>query len=409
MTSSLPIAVLGAGPAGSALVAALTDVGEDVLWIAPDTPWRHNYGIWCDELAGTGLDGSIFETIWHTPIAATDLGIHTLDRAYGRIDNDSLQRSLSASAARATRVFARVEDVRWEPNVVAIETTDGTHRARFAFDATGHNPVATERRGSNPGFQTAYGILCEISGDPIDGHEMSLMDFRTFGEDDWDGPPTFLYAMRLPDRRWFLEETVLVARPATPIGDLRDRLYARLKARHVDVVRVDAEERCFIPMGDALPAPRPGVAAFGAAASFVHPATGYSIARSLRSARHVAAHVRDGLPGFGGETLTDRSTPVDSPVWPTDRLAARQYYRFGMETLLELRPEQTHAFFDAFFHLPEDQWQGYLSDTLEPRQIAKLMLALFGRLDLDMKAALAGSAFGDGQLRRLMKGLFGSL
>ena len=40
--------------------------------------------------------------------------------------------------------------------------------------------------------------------------------------------PTFLYAMPFSDTRLFLEETSLVARPAVPFEELKQRLDARL-------------------------------------------------------------------------------------------------------------------------------------------------------------------------------------
>ena len=41
--------------------------------------------------------------------------------------------------------------------------------------------------------------------------------------------PTFLYAMPFSDTRLFLEETSLVARPAVPFEELKQRLDARLE------------------------------------------------------------------------------------------------------------------------------------------------------------------------------------
>ena len=48
------------------------------------------------------------------------------------------------------------------------------------------------------------------------------------------------------------------------------------------------EEWSYIPVGGPLPIAHQTVTAFGAAANLVHPATGYSIARSLREAPGMA-------------------------------------------------------------------------------------------------------------------------
>lgn len=106
---------------------------------------------------------------------------------------------------------------------------------------------------------------------------------------DWRGPappagepPSFLYALPLPDGRWFADETVLVSRPEIPIGALRARLHRRLDRMQIRMRARHEVERCGIPMG--MPLPTGSMAAFGSAAGFIHPATGYSLAMSLRLA-----------------------------------------------------------------------------------------------------------------------------
>ena len=61
------------------------------------------------------------------------------------------------------------------------------------------------------------------------------------------------------------------------------------------VLEVHEQEWSYIPVGGPLPLPDQPVAAFGAAAGLVHPATGYSITRSLREAPAMAAAVRQAL------------------------------------------------------------------------------------------------------------------
>ena len=52
--------------------------------------------------------------------------------------------------------------------------------------------------------------------------------------------PSFLYAMRLPDGKVFLEETCLVAKPALPFATLKRRLHRRLEAMGIKVRRMHA-------------------------------------------------------------------------------------------------------------------------------------------------------------------------
>ena len=57
------------------------------------------------------------------------------------------------------------------------------------------------------------------------------------------------------------------------------------------VKEVEDEEWSYIPVGGPLPIGRQPITAFGAAASLIHPATGYSLARSLREAPGLAKEV----------------------------------------------------------------------------------------------------------------------
>eukprot|EP00955_Chlamydomonas_euryale_P029497 311149-Chlamydomonas_euryale.AAC.1 len=101
-------------------------------------------------------------------------------------------------------------------------------------------------------------------------------------------PPSFLYAMPLGGNRVFLEETCLVAKPALPFSVLKRRLERRLAASGVKVHTVHEEEWSYIPVGGPLPDGGQPLTAFGAAANMVHPATGYSVARSFGEAPGVA-------------------------------------------------------------------------------------------------------------------------
>ncbi|MCB0162318.1 MAG: FAD-dependent monooxygenase, partial [Caldilineaceae bacterium] len=52
------VLIIGAGPAGLALAAALCDQGVRVAGLAPGAPatrWVNTYGIWADELAQRDL------------------------------------------------------------------------------------------------------------------------------------------------------------------------------------------------------------------------------------------------------------------------------------------------------------------------------------------------------------------
>lgn len=140
------------------------------------------------------------------------------------------------------------------------------------------------------------------------------------GDGQWgtnDEPPSFLYAMPLGGNRVFLEETCLVAKPALPFAVLKRRLDRRLRAMGVRVTQVHEEEWSYIPVGGPLPLPNQTLTAFGAAANLVHPATGFSVARSFREAPAMA----DALEGVlkQGLSVADASTSVWATLWPQEK------------------------------------------------------------------------------------------
>lgn len=77
---------------------------------------------------------------------------------------------------------------------------------------------------------------------------------------------------------------------------------------------VEDEEWSYIPVGGPLPIGRQPITAFGAAASLIHPATGYSLARSLREAPGLAKEVSEILQ----QDLSIRETAqnVWNALWP---------------------------------------------------------------------------------------------
>ena len=85
----------------------------------------------------------------------------------------------------------------------------------------------------------------------------------------------------------------------------------------VQVKHTIEEEWSYIPVGGPLPLGNQPVTAFGAAANLVHPATGYSIARSLREAPALAAEMaailRRDLP------VCETARQVWGALWPAEK------------------------------------------------------------------------------------------
>jgi lycopene beta-cyclase len=208
-----------------------------------------------------------------------------------------------------------------------------------------------------------------------------FMDWRPdHGE---NGPPTFLYGVPLGAGAVLLEETSLARRPGLPLPVLRRRLHARL-ARHGVVAPAGAvTESVRFPV-DTPRHRAPGVLAFGAAAPLVHPATGFSVATSLRLAPAVADAIATHLPaGPGGALAAARRV-----VWPPGARAVHRFRRIGLEALLRMPSAEVPAFFETFFALPPRHRWCYLVGRADVCGTAATMRALYGRSGWRMRGRL---------------------
>ncbi len=381
------IAIIGSGPSGLSLGALLND-RFDVVVISPNyySKWKNNYGVWLDELREWDLPEG-FSNIWEAPQVRFDTQTLNLDRSYARLDNSALQNQWRNQLGSAAIHEARVKSVHHKADHATVMTDAGEVRARLVIDARG----ASNPKGLPVAAQTAFGAHMRLDGDPLAGADMMLMDWREAGLHD---VPSFLYGMRLGDT-FFLEETVLAGRPPVSIDQLKHRLFMRLERMGLKVLEVIEEERCFIPLN--LPLPKfERTLAVGAAASFVHPATGYSVGRSLVTNLEVATS----LEAMWTSDLDAIAEAAWKVIWPERARATRRFYDLGLEVLLKLEPERLPEFFQRFFESPDALWQGYLSDTSSVGDVAQLMWRVFRNVDVDLKWQLARHASMAALLRR---------
>lgn len=322
------VIVAGGGPAGWALAWACARRGHAVTIVAPGHGWMATYGMWLDETPALP-PGSRWVS---TPVRG---GGRVLPREYAVLDNDSV---LAACAHPGIEVVkARAQAM----TATSVTLTTGEVRRGMVFDATG------ARRGGVE--QTAYGVVVD------EPHDAVFMDWRQPA----DGPATFLYAIPLPDGRTLLEETSLAREPGLGFAELRERLHAR-----VGVV-TGPVERVRFPV-DVPPPPRArGAIPFGAAAGFVHPATGFSLADTFRLAAAV------------GDTIGRGQRAVRRVIWPWRARLVYRLRRRGLATLLSLTAAEHEEFFDLFFALPDRHQHAYLSGRADPAGTAAAMAALF--------------------------------
>ena len=393
------VAVVGAGPAGWAIGSSFVTKGLKTVLIAPEprADWPNNYGVWHDDIEDAQ---AIAEHVWPKVEVRFDADrVHVFDRPYVRISNAKLQTKLrqNAEAGGLREIAATVLDATHDEDgtTLRLEATDGGSaevRAVLVIDATGHQPrLVRTRRGRPPGMQVAYGVQARLEAGHVDPDRMVLMDFSAdhlpAGERE---PPTFLYSMPFGDGRVFVEETSLVGRPQLDLAECERRLAVRMRARGWKLGPAEEVERCFIPMGGPEPKASQRVVPFGGAAATVHPATGYMIANVLRDAPRIADavfEVRDQKEPDYWSRIAWRS------VWSPDRRRAWAFYRYGMEVLINMDVSSTARFFDTFFKIRPDYWQGYMSGDVSSGRVASAMWALFSKASPGLRWQLMSKGF----------------
>ena len=358
------VVVAGDGPAALALASACAQLGLQVCAVGEGSPWTATYGTWVDEVPAYC---DALATTSPIDVAVADRRI-ALDRTYGVFDNATLRARFAAVPV----VAARVGGVRHHLWGSVVDTTAGPLRARLVVDATGAAPalLAPRRGAGRVPQQTAYGLVLDHRPEAVGGTGSVLMDWRQ--PPGTVGPPTFLYVLALPGGRWLVEETSLARAQPVAADTLRLRLAARLGADLTD--RAEHVEHVSIPMAPGLPNRSQAVVGFGAAAGYIHPATGYSVAASLRAAPRVAHGL---VAAVRLDDPAQRALAAWNAVWPAEQRRARALHDYGLGVLLRMSDVELSGFFGAFFDLPTEQWSAYLRIDTSATAVSRTMTAMF--------------------------------
>ncbi|XP_050270180.1 lycopene epsilon cyclase, chloroplastic isoform X1 [Quercus robur] len=409
----LDLVVIGCGPAGLALAAESAKLGLKVGLIGPDLPFTNNYGVWEDEFKDLGLEGCI-EHVWQDTILYLDDNDPILiGRAYGRVSRhllheELLRRCVESGVSYLSSRVERISEASNGHSLVACEhdIVVPCRLATVASGAASGKLLQYEVGGPKVSVQTAYGVEVEVENNPYDPSLMVFMDYRDYMKQKVPcleaEYPTFLYAMPMSPTKVFFEETCLASKEAMPFGLLKKKLFSRLQTMGIRIIKTYEEEWSYIPVGGSLPNTEQKNLAFGAAASMVHPATGYSVVRSLSEAPKYASVIANILKqAHSKDTLTriksteNISMQAWNSLWPQERKRQRAFFLFGLALILQLDIEGIRTFFHTFFRLPNWMWQGFLGSTLSSADLALFALYMFVIAPNDLRMSLVRHLLSD--------------
>ncbi len=401
-TPELDAIVLGNGPAGLAIAAALCDQGLTVAGLsptAPTDPWPNTYGIWVDELEALGLT-ALLEHRWDNCVSYLPDRLNH-NRSYGLFDKTKLQNYWRDRSP--TVIWHRGKATALEHHTThSIVHTDHPEqpnlRARIVIDASGHHSPLLQRPPATIAYQAAYGIVGKFSAPVVESGQFVMMDYRAdhLSAAERHQPPTFSYEMDLGHGVYFVEETSLAATPALEFEVLEKRLQRRLAHRGIQVNEIHHVEHCLFPMNTPLPDFNQPVLGFGGTASMVHPASGFMVGGLLRRAPGLAAAIAQSLqnPQASPTQIAQAGWQV---LWSRDRLRTHYLYLFGMEALMGFERDRLNHHFSTFFQLPPADWRGFLADTLSTPELIRAMLGMFAVAPNDVRWGLMRSVLPHGQ------------
>ena len=396
----MDVLVLGGGPAALCIASELNQQGVMVGGVAPesvDAPWPNTYGIWADELKAVGLE-PLLEHRWSDTVSYFGAGgttaqdqatAHGID--YGLFDRAALQRHWLERAKGVVWHQDTADRVELNGATTSVCCASGTTlQARVVIDASGSRTPHIRRPDQGPvAGQAAYGVVGRFSQAPIETGRFVLMDYRCdhLSEAQRREPPTFLYAMDLGDGVFFVEETSLALAPGVPYDVLKQRLQQRLDQRGVEITEMIHEEFCLFPMNLPLPDRRQPVLAFGGAASMVHPASGYMVGSLLRRGPGLAQALAAALnnQNLGSAALAQRGWQA---LWPVELVLRHQLHQFGLGRLMGFNEALLRTHFATFFSLPQEEWFGFLTNTLPLPRLMAVMLRLFALSSWELRRGL---------------------
>ena len=394
---AVDVVVIGGGPAGSYLARVAAERGLSVLLADPawERVWPQNLCLWEQEVMALGAAGYLART-WSSASVMASTGVQVpAGEGYALLDGGALRAAAAAAihGAGGRIVVGAVEGVEARGDHVMVSLSDasfgdGQVRAPWVIDCTGFRPRWSAGPPGEPAWQTAYGVTLRVPPSAAPRiEEAVVMDWRPSPAERAGEPASFLYMLPMQPGEVFVEETVLAARPEVPLALLEARLRARCEAMGWQGAAILDVERCRIPMGGGIPPQPAEVVPFGGAAGFVHPATGYQVARAWRRAHALV----DVLASHPEGEVRERAEAAWRALWPAPAQRREAIYAWGLASTLGFSAPELRAFFDAFFRLPPPLWRAYLQEGLSAGEMLGLMARTFAAAPWSTRVSLMAS------------------
>ena len=252
----------------------------------------------------------------------------------------------------------------------AVETNLGRLRATWVFDSRPQRPVTQQPKL----LQRFTGWHVETEHACFDSRTVDLMDFQ--GSCDRNRLP-FLYMLPFSPTEALVEATFLDA-PELGMPDAEAMLQETLRQANAGSYRIVYREEGSLPMGGMQHPSRSGAAYdIGIRGGRIKASSGYAFQRIQRQSTAIANALSRGLPP------PRRVEPAYYDL--LDRLFLQALCRF---------PERASEYFLTLFQrVPPEPLVRFLSETANPVDIARVMLALPARDFLQSAAPFRHESF----------------
>ena len=120
----------------------------------------------------------------------------------------------------------------------------------------------------------------------------------------------------------------------------------------------------------------------------MHPATGYSLARSLAAAGPTADAIARGLSEEGARGARRALVLGHTAIWPRSARQAHHLYQLGLSCMLGFQRPELGAFLRAFFALPPRALTAFMDGTLSGSAAARAMWSVFRGLPMPLRYSL---------------------